>query len=193
MKTYEIKYNSMVNPYSVIIGNNAIKLLPIRIRELCPKTKKIALFIDSNVPQKFKKKLNILLKKYELHFFNFNSSEKNKSLKNVNNFLELLLLKNFNRTDLVMSIGGGISGDVVGFISSIFINIPTTLLAQVDAAIGGKTAVNSKKGKNLIGSFHQPKLVLTDTSFLNSLPKKEIICGYAEILKHAIIKDKNFF
>ena len=199
MKTYEIKYKSLVNPYSVVIGNNAIKLLPIRIRELCPKTKKIALFIDSNIPQKFKKKLNFLLKKYELHFLIFNSSEKNKSLKNVNKFLELLLLKNFNRTDLVISIGGGISGDVVGFISSIFkrginfINIPTTLLAQVDAAIGGKTAVNSKKGKNLIGSFHQPKLVLTDTSFLKSLPKKEIICGYAEILKHAIIRDKPFF
>ena len=74
-----------------------------------------------------------------------------------------------------------------------FINIPTTLLAQVDSAIGGKTGINSNHGKNLIGSFYQPKLVLSDTKFLNSLPKKEMICGYAEILKHAIIKDRNFF
>ena len=74
-----------------------------------------------------------------------------------------------------------------------FINIPTTLLAQVDSAIGGKTGVNSEHGKNLIGSFYQPKLVINDTSFLTSLPKKEMICGYAEILKHSIIKDKSFF
>ena len=74
-----------------------------------------------------------------------------------------------------------------------FINIPTTLLAQVDSAIGGKTGVNSSYGKNLIGSFYQPKLVLVDTIFLSSLPKKEMICGFAEILKHALIKDEKFF
>ena len=74
-----------------------------------------------------------------------------------------------------------------------FISLPTTLLAQVDASIGGKTGINSSYGKNLIGSFYQPKLVVTDTLFLKSLKKKEIICGFAEILKHAIIKDKNFF
>ena len=73
------------------------------------------------------------------------------------------------------------------------INIPTTLLAQVDSAIGGKTGINSTFGKNLIGAFYQPKLVLIDTSFLKSLPRKEMICGYAEILKHSIIKDKFFF
>ena len=100
---------------------------------------------------------------------------------------------------MIIGIGGGIVGDIVGFVASIykrginFINIPTTLLAQVDSAIGGKTGVNSKHGKNLIGSFYQPKLVIIDTSFLKSLPKKEMICGYAEILKHSIIKDKKFF
>ena len=67
------------------------------------------------------------------------------------------------------------------------------MLSQVDSAIGGKTGVNSEKGKNLIGSFYQPRLVISDTSFLNSLPNKEMICGYAEILKHALIKDKKFF
>ena len=110
-----------------------------------------------------------------------------------------MLNKNFNRSDLIIGVGGGITGDVAGFVASIFkrginfINVPTTLLAQVDAAIGGKTGVNSSHGKNLIGSFYQPKLVLSDTSLLNSLSKKEMICGYAEILKHAIIKDKKFF
>ena len=91
------------------------------------------------------------------------------------------------------------TGDIVGFVSSIFkrginfINIPTTLLAQADSAIGGKTGVNSIYGKNLVGAFYQPRLVISDISFINSLPKKEMICGYAEILKHSIIKDKKFF
>ena len=129
----------------------------------------------------------------------FNASEKNKSIDTINNYLKILLSKNFNRTDLVIGVGGGITGDTVGFVASIykrginFINIPTTLLAQVDSAIGGKTGINTSYGKNLVGSFYQPKLVLSNTTFIDSLPKKEMICGYAEILKHAIIKDKNFF
>ena len=74
-----------------------------------------------------------------------------------------------------------------------FVNIPTTLLSQVDSSIGGKTGVNTKQGKNLIGSFYQPKLVISDTEFLKSLPKREIICGYAEILKHSLIMNKSFY
>jgi len=99
----------------------------------------------------------------------------------------------------LISIGGGITGDVGGFAASLlkrgikFINIPTTLLAQVDSSIGGKTGVNSKYGKNMIGSFYQPKLVISDMNFLASLPKKEIICGYGEILKHSLIANKNFY
>ena len=125
--------------------------------------------------------------------------KKNKSFKKVNFYLNKLLLKNFNRSDLVIGIGGGITGDVAGFVASIFkrgisfINIPTTLLAQVDSSIGGKTGINSNYGKNLIGSFYQPKLVISDIIFLHSLPKREIICGYGEILKHSLISDKKFF
>ena len=110
-----------------------------------------------------------------------------------------LLKLNFNRSDLIIAFGGGIIGDMTGFVSSIykrginFINLPSTLLAQVDSCIGGKTGVNSKHGKNLIGSFYNPKVVISDTEFLKSLPRREIICGYAEILKHAIINDKEFF
>ena len=98
-----------------------------------------------------------------------------------------------------MSLGGGITGDVCGFAASIykrgmkFINVPTTLLSQIDSSIGGKTGVNNKYGKNLIGSFMQPDIVLSDINFLKSLPKREIICGYGEILKHSIISKKNIF
>ncbi len=199
MKNQIIKFKSKNYNYSILVGKNALNILPKRLKLLCPKTKKIALIIDKKIPLDKKKKLRNQLKNYNLLILPFEANEKNKSLNNVNHFLKKLLANNFNRSDLVIGIGGGITGDVSGFVASIykrginFINIPTTLLAQVDSAIGGKTGVNSNYGKNLIGSFYQPKLVVSDTSFLNSLSKKEIICGYAEILKHSIIKDKKFF
>ena len=199
MKNQEIKYKDSENKYSILIGKNILNTLSNRVKILCPKAKKIAVIVDRNVPQKFKSQLKINLKNFYIYFFKFNANEKVKSLKSVDYYLNKLSNKNFNRSDLVIAMGGGITGDTAGFISSIFkrginfINIPTTLLAQVDSSIGGKTGVNSTYGKNLFGTFYQPKLVLIDISFLKSLPKKEIICGYAEILKHAIIKDKDFF
>ena len=197
MKNQEIKFKSQ--DYSIIIGKNTINLLPGKIKKLCPRTKNIAIVIDKKVPLKFKKIFLRKLKGYNLFFLTFNANEKNKSFNTINNYLKILLSKNFNRADLLIGVGGGITGDVSGFVASIFkrginfINIPTTLLAQVDSAIGGKTGINSNYGKNLIGSFYQPKLVLSDTSFIESLPKKQMICGYAEILKHSIIKDEKFF
>tara|TARA_B100000963_G_scaffold168452_1_gene146373 strand:+ start:166 stop:1272 length:1107 start_codon:yes stop_codon:yes gene_type:complete len=197
MKNQVIRFKEQ--KYSIIIGQNSIRVLPKKIKLICPKTKKIAVIIDKKVPHGFKAKLKTILKNYNTSFIPFSASEKNKSIKTINNILKRLFLKNFNRSDLIIGVGGGITGDVTGFAASIFkrginfINIPTTLLSQVDAAIGGKTGVNSNYGKNLIGSFYQPKLVISDISFINSLPKKEMICGYAEILKHSIIKDKTFF
>ena len=199
MKKREIRFRNSQSKYSILVGQNTLRALPFQIKKLCPKTKRIALIVDNNVPKKFNQILKDKLKRYDLKFLNFKASEKNKSLKSVNSYLNELQKLNFNRSDLLISVGGGIAGDVIGFVASIFkrginfINVPTTLLAQVDSSIGGKTGVNSIYGKNLIGSFYQPKLVISDTAFLKSLPKKEIICGYAEILKHAIIKDKNFF
>ena len=199
MKIQEIKFKGKNHNYSIFIGNNAVNLLPQKIKALCPNTRKIALIIDSKIPKKFIKKIKIKLKNYDLFMLPFLANEKNKSLQKINFYLSKILSKNFNRSDLIIGLGGGITGDVAGFVASIFkrginfINIPTTLLAQVDSAIGGKTGVNSSYGKNLIGSFYQPKLVISDISFLNSLSKKEMICGYAEILKHSIIKDNKFF
>ena len=195
----KINFKSLNKNYSILIGNNILKILPNKIKLLCPKAKKIALIFDKGIPSKYKKSISKNLKKYELFSYNFKANEKAKSLPSATFLLNKLLSKNFNRSDLIISVGGGITGDLTGFVASIFkrginlISIPTTLLAQVDAAIGGKTGVNSSYGKNLIGSFSQPKLVISDISFLKSLKKKEIVCGYAEILKHAIIKDKTFF
>ena len=199
MKTQVVKFKNKFSKYTILIGDKTINKLPDKIKLLCPKTKNICVFFDKNVPKFYRKILEKKLKKYKIFFIFFSASEKTKSLKTVNNYLNLLLSKNLNRSDLIISMGGGITGDVSGFVASIykrginFINIPTTLLAQVDSAIGGKTGVNTTHGKNLVGSFYQPKLVINDTSFIKSLPKKEMICGYAEILKHSIIKDKNFF
>ena len=183
MKNQEIKFNSLKNNYSIIIGNNALNFLPKKIKSLCPKTKKIALVFDTKIPNKYKKIITNKLKNYELLNLNFVANEKNKSLDKVNFYIKKILSNNFNRSDLIISIGGGITGDVTGFVASIykrginFINIPTTLLAQVDSSVGGKTGVNTIHGKNLIGSFYQPKLVISDTIYLKSLPKKYINAG----------------
>ncbi len=199
MMTKEIKVKNLNQNYSILIGENAIKFLPKKIKSLCPKTKKIALIFDKKIPKKFKIKIVKSLKKYEILNYHFEANEKTKSIDSVVKISNKLLSKNFNRSDLIIGVGGGIIGDLVGFTASIFkrginfISIPSTLLSQVDAAVGGKTGVNNKFGKNLIGTFSNPRLVISDVSILKSLPKRERICGYAEILKHAVIHDKIFF
>ena len=185
--------------YPIFIGKNILNKLNKFLKENLIYFNQCLVIADKNVPKKIiNKAINSLpKKKTSLHYFY--SSEKNKSQKSIDNILAILLKKNFNRNDCVISIGGGITGDVSGFAASIFkrglkfVNIPTTLLSQVDSSIGGKTGINNKYGKNLIGAFYQPSLVISDIIFLKSLPKREIICGYGEILKHAIISDKKFF
>ena len=185
--------------YPIFIGNNILNKLETILKKNLISFNQCLVVVDKNVPKKLVNKVLNSLSKKKIFLHYFSSSEKNKNQKSVDNILSILLSKSFNRNDCVISIGGGITGDVSGFAASIFkrglkfINIPTTLLSQVDSSIGGKTGINSKYGKNLIGAFYQPSLVITDSIFLKSLPKREIICGYGEILKHAIIADKKFF
>ncbi len=199
MKINKLKVKNLNSNYSVIIGINILNQISSQIKEICPDAQKIALVVDKNVPTKFKVKLKNYLKKYKLFIFEYTVNEKFKSLINVNKLVEKCLANNFNRNDILVSLGGGILGDYSAFAASIikrginFINIPTTLLAQVDSSIGGKTGVNSPRGKNLIGSFYQPKLVFSDIELLKSLPQRELVCGYAEILKHSLILKSNFF
>ena len=199
MKNQEIKFRDNLDSYSVFIGSNTLNILPHQIKKLCPKTKKIALIIDKKIPNKFKKILKRKLKNYNVFLFSFSSNEKMKSFKTVDSFLKKLLSKNFNRSDLVIGVGGGITGDVVSFVASIykrginFINIPTTLLAQVDSAIGGKTGINLKDGKNLVGRIYQPIAVEIDTNFLSTLPARELQAALAEVVKYGFIYDREFF
>ncbi|MBM3505188.1 MAG: 3-dehydroquinate synthase [Alphaproteobacteria bacterium] len=127
------------------------------------------------------------------------AGEDSKSFAHLENLLERLLAAKIERRDTVLALGGGVVGDLAGFAASILrrgvavIQIPTTLLAQVDSAIGGKTAINSRQGKNLIGTFHQPRLVVSDVSTLETLPRRELLAGYAEVVKYGLIDDAPFF
>ena len=122
--------------------------------------------------------------------------EKSKSIQNFEKILNFLADKNFDRTDLIVAAGGGVVGDISGYVASSylrgiqFIQIPTTLLAQVDSSVGGKTAINISAGKNLIGAFYNPKGVLIDTAALNTLTKREFKAGLAEVIKYALIQNK---
>ena len=199
MSLIKLQVKTTNQKYPIFIGNNILNKLKIILKKNSINFNQCLVIIDKNVPKKLINKVVYSLPKKKISFHYFNSSEKNKNQKSINNILSILLNKNFNRNDCVISIGGGITGDLSGFAASIFkrglkfINIPTTLLSQVDSSIGGKTGINTKYGKNLIGTFYQPSLVISDINFLKSLPKREIICGYGEILKHALIADKKFF
>ncbi len=125
--------------------------------------------------------------------------ESAKSWKTLQESVEWLLAHEFERHDTVVALGGGVIGDLAGFTAAVtrrglnLIQIPTTLLAQVDSAVGGKTGINSQAGKNLVGTFKQPKLVLSDLDVLRTLPKRQMLAGYAEVMKYGLMGDANFF
>ena len=199
MSLIKIQVKTKNQKYPIFIGNNILKKIKKILNENLINFNQCLVIADNNVPKKLIGTILNSLPKKNTCLYYFNSSEKNKNQKSVDNILSILLKKNFNRNDCVISIGGGITGDISSFVASIFkrglkfVNIPTTLLSQVDSSIGGKTGINTKYGKNLIGSFYPPNLVISDIIFLKSLPRREIICGYGEILKHALIADKKFF
>jgi len=135
----------------------------------------------------------------ELYIITIPDGEEYKNQDSIDTILESLFNHRFNRKSMLIAFGGGVIGDMSGFVASIyqrgidFIQIPTTLLSQVDASVGGKTGMNNKYGKNLIGAFHQPNAVYIDSTFLKTLPKREFGAGVAEIVKMAVTFNKEFF
>jgi 3-dehydroquinate synthase len=127
------------------------------------------------------------------------AGEGTKSFDGLRKLTDALLNARVERGTTLVALGGGVIGDIAGFAAAItlrgldFVQIPTTLLAQVDSSVGGKTGINTDHGKNLIGAFHQPRLVLADISVLESLPPRELLAGYGEVVKHALISDAEFF
>ena len=163
--------------------------------------RKVLIISDSNVVKIYVEQIKLQLEKlnFQIEVFAINPAEQSKSLKTVVQIYEKLSLNFMSRSDIILAIGGGIVTDVAGFISATYnrgmnlISIPTSFLAIIDAAIGGKNGVNSSFGKNLIGTFYHPSLVLIDPNVLTTLPKKELHCGIAEAIKYGCIKDKKLF
>jgi len=193
MKIQKIQINTRTKKYSIFIGSKLITKINNILLSQQLSFSKILIIIDKNIPSKFKLKLIKNLKSKVKKTYIFNANERNKNQRNVDLIQNILFKNRFNRDDCVIAFGGGITGDVAGYCASIykrgikFINIPTTLLAQVDSSIGGKTGINNSYGKNLLGSFYQPDLVVSDIDVLKSLNSREVICGYAEILKSSLI------
>ena len=136
---------------------------------------------------------------HEARFLVHEPGEGAKSWAGLSRTVEWLLAGEVERGDHIIALGGGVIGDLTGFAAAVlkrgcgFVQIPTTLLAQVDSSVGGKTAINTPAGKNLVGAFHQPSLVLADTAALATLPRREMLAGYAEVIKYGILGDADFF
>ncbi|MDC3165916.1 3-dehydroquinate synthase [Candidatus Pelagibacter sp.] len=199
MSQIKLNIETRTQKYPIYIGKKVSANISQITKSNSINFNRCLLVVDSNVPKKFISIIKKSLKNKMSYIYYFKANELNKNMNSINKILEILLNKNFSRDDCLISVGGGITGDISGFAASLFkrglkfINIPTTLLSQVDSSIGGKTGVNTKYGKNLVGSFYQPDLVISDTNFLKTLPKREIVCGYGEILKHSIIGNKKFY
>lgn len=195
-KINQLKVKAASSSYNIYFGENFITNFSLK---KLSDAKEILLIFDSKLPISSLKKVQTFIKKSKpskFESFKFVANEKNKSLETAERILEKLIDSKFSRDSLIVSFGGGITTDISGFIASVYLrgidvmHIPTTLLAQVDASIGGKTGVNSKKFKNMIGAFKQPLAVMVDTYYLKSLSKRHIAAGYSEIIKHALIDDK---
>ncbi len=161
--------------------------------------KKVAIITNHKIAGLHINYLTNKIKAKELHIITLPDGEEYKNWESIEYILNRLFDAKFDRNSLLIAFGGGVVGDMTGFAASIFlrgisfIQIPTTLLAMVDSSVGGKTGINNKYGKNLIGSFYQPDGVYIDTHFLSTLDKREFAAGMAEIIKMAVMFDKEFF
>ena len=189
------------NQYDVLVGSGLLSQSGELIRGVDSHIQKLFIVSDSNVAPLYLEKLRDVLQSsgFEVFSFVFAAGEQSKNLETVSQILGQLAQNAFTRTDAVVALGGGVTTDISGFAASIFLRgikvfqIPTSLLAQVDASVGGKTGVDLPQGKNLVGAFWQPSLVIIDTSLLASLSDVLFTEGMAEVIKYAFICDINLF
>lgn len=178
------------NNYPIIIEHNALK----HLRHYIENYKDIVLVVDNTIAQKWDDTLEFITSEYDAHMLVVPSGESTKSLDYYAETIETLLSKNLTRNTCIIAVGGGATGDFAGFLAATllrgvdFIQVPTTILAH-DSSVGGKVGINSKHGKNLIGAFYRPTAVIYDLNFLSTLPYTEILSGYAEVYKHALLTD----
>jgi 3-dehydroquinate synthase len=186
--------------YSIVIGRGQLLTLGQRIAALRAGAK-AAIVCDETVARHHLAATEAALRSAGIAFtcVAVPSGESSKSFAQLEHVCDCLLASRVERGDLVIALGGGVVGDLAGFAAAIvrrgldYVQVPTTLLAQVDSSVGGKTAIDSRHGKNLIGAFHQPVLVLADTALLDTLPEREFRAGYAEVAKYGLLADAEFF
>ena len=191
--------------YPIFVGNNLLFQSGYLLKKYI-NNKKIIIIYDNyfdqeNLSNKYFKEFieSIKIETFSVHLIGVSGGDKTKSMSQLTIIIEKVLSFEIDRDTIIIAFGGGVVGDIAGFAASIllrginFIQIPTTLLSQVDSSVGGKTGVNGKLGKNLIGAFHQPLAVITDTIILKSLPERELKAGFSEVIKYGLIKDKEFF
>ena len=186
--------------YDIVIGRGAIDAAGARIAALVPGARAF-IVTDANVGALHLRRLQVSLAAAGVasDAMRLRPGEATKNWAELGRVVEAIIAGSYERGDVVIALGGGVIGDLTGFAAAIvrrgmrFVQIPTTLLAQVDSSVGGKTAVNSPQGKNLIGAFHQPVLVLCDTALLDTLPEREMRAGYAEVVKYGLIDRPEFF
>jgi 3-dehydroquinate synthase len=186
--------------YDIVIGRGLLASLGERIKALRPGAR-LALITDETVARHHLAAAEAALKAAGLEPARIvvPEGEGSKSYATFETVCEAIIAARIERNDLVVALGGGVIGDLAGFAAACvrrgldFVQVPTTLLAQVDSSVGGKTGINSRHGKNLIGAFHQPAMVIADTALLDSLPKRQFRAGYAEVAKYGLLGDAGFF
>lgn len=200
MSTTPLTITTPTGSYAVRIGAGLLADLPTELARLGLRGT-LWLISDSAVYPHYGPALVEALRAagYRVSSIAVASGEASKDLDIVGRLYDWLLEGEVERRDVVLALGGGVVGDLAGFVAATilrgvaFVQLPTTLLAMVDSALGGKTGVNHPRGKNLIGAFHQPRLVLGDTNTLASLPARELRAGWAEVIKHGVIRDAGLF
>ncbi len=196
----KIYVNIPESPYNIEIEHGLLKKAGEEIKKVF-KGERVYVITDSNVEKLYAKTILDSLKEngYETHIFIVKAGEESKSIDTLKKIYSFLIEKGASRKDLIVALGGGVIGDMAGFAAATymrgvpFIQVPTSLLAQIDSSIGGKVAVNLPEGKNLVGAFYQPILVIIDPECLKDLPRRVLSDGAAEALKYGYIKDRKIY
>ena len=193
-----LKVDLAGRPYDICIGPGLLERLGEFLRPLRPS--RLLIVTDPRVGALYAARAKAALETVApAAVFELEGGETGKDMRAVEAVLEALLAHGADRRSIVIALGGGVVGDIAGFAAAIymrgirFVQAPTTLLAQVDSSVGGKTGVNHPRGKNLIGAFHQPEVVVADTDTLRTLPPRELSAGLAEVLKHGLLADADYF